>query len=190
MIDRNSWQKLVNERNKWVAHNFPDTPSPDGSILGMIEELGELAHSHLKEEQAIRGRARQHQIKARDAIGDLTIYMLGVMSFTDKVPSKRPVKILEGTERGILKQLSHEVGLISINASIYGCERVVYLLEKYCEMRYWDYGAIVFQTWAKVRERDWIKYPDTGLPSQADEASPVLPRLDNDHPHGSFGGPQ
>jgi len=28
-----------------------------------------------------------------------------------------------------------------------------------------DYGEVVRDTWEKVKQRDWIRYPNTGLPS-------------------------
>lgn len=40
-----------------------------------MEELGELCHAHLKQEQGIRGTAAQHEAKAKDAIGDILIYL-------------------------------------------------------------------------------------------------------------------
>ena len=46
-----------------------------------MEELGELAHAHLKERvpaervMGIRGTAAEHQAHARDAVGDIIIYL-------------------------------------------------------------------------------------------------------------------
>lgn len=58
----------------WLAHNFPNQ-TPHQALLGMVEEVGELAHAHLKAEQGIRG---YDDITARtdiiDAIGDIFIY--------------------------------------------------------------------------------------------------------------------
>lgn len=161
MID---WQKLIDERNAWVEHNFPNTPSPDGSILGVIEELGELCHAALKSEQNIRGTKAQHVEDARDAIGDLTIYLLGIMNHVHRTPSEAipPLRIHDPT--WCLRTLSHEVGLVAINPTIYGCERVVHCLKTYCNFFAWDYGQIVLDTWARVKERDWIKYPKSGMP--------------------------
>jgi hypothetical protein len=41
MID---WDKLIEERNVWVARNFPNARTPLDSFLGCIEELGELVY--------------------------------------------------------------------------------------------------------------------------------------------------
>lgn len=58
----------------WASRNFPDSEHWQ-PLLGAVEELGELAHSHLKESQGIRKTSEEHQIKAKDAIGDIIIYL-------------------------------------------------------------------------------------------------------------------
>jgi len=158
------WDLLVHERNVWVEHNFPDSPSPDGSILGIIEELGELCHAALKAGQGIRGSKEQHIEDAKDAIGDLTVYLLGVMNFVGKTPSAAVPPLRISDPCWCLKTLAHEVGLVAINPTIYGCERIIHCLKVYCGYWAWDYELIVLNTWAEVKQRDWIKYPDTGLP--------------------------
>lgn len=45
-------------------------------FTGIAEETGELAHSLLKQQQGIRGTAEEHEEKARDAVGDLAIFLL------------------------------------------------------------------------------------------------------------------
>lgn len=45
-------------------------------ILGMVEELGELAHAVLKSFQGIRGNRSEHEAAQRDAYGDIRVYML------------------------------------------------------------------------------------------------------------------
>jgi NTP pyrophosphatase (non-canonical NTP hydrolase) len=66
--------RLQREHAKWVEHNFPGQESwvP---LLGAVEELGELAHAHIKSHQGIRGSAEKHEAKGRDAIGDVLIYL-------------------------------------------------------------------------------------------------------------------
>lgn len=45
------------------------------NLLGMQEELGELCHSHLKQEQGIK-MEEDHEFKKRDAIGDLMGFLI------------------------------------------------------------------------------------------------------------------
>jgi NTP pyrophosphatase (non-canonical NTP hydrolase) len=66
--------RLQKENNTWALHNFPER-KPHMPLLGALEELGELSHSHLKAEQGIRGTQAEHKAKAADAIGDVIIYL-------------------------------------------------------------------------------------------------------------------
>jgi len=65
---------LQKEHKIWVDHNFPDQISHHG-LLGVVEEVGELSHAHLKREQNIRGTDEKHQLDIEDAIGDIVIYL-------------------------------------------------------------------------------------------------------------------
>lgn len=58
----------------WTEHNFPNA-TPWEPLVGMVEELGELAHAHLKGVQSIRHTAKEiHKMKI-DAIGDILVYL-------------------------------------------------------------------------------------------------------------------
>jgi NTP pyrophosphatase (non-canonical NTP hydrolase) len=79
-----------------------------------MEEVGELAHAHLKHDQGIRGLEDQdlaHTQKV-DAVGDIVIY-----------------------------------------------------LASYCTANNIDLEAAVKKTWEEVKARDWVTYPDKGVPS-------------------------
>ena len=64
----------------WRERNFPDADDTQ-QLLGIAEECGELSHAHLKAMQRIRGSQAEHDAAARDAIGDLAIYMMGYCSY-------------------------------------------------------------------------------------------------------------
>ncbi len=64
--------KMQRELYDWDKKNFGEQPSYR-SLLGATEELGELAHAHLKEEQGIR--ESNYEEDAKDAIGDTIIYL-------------------------------------------------------------------------------------------------------------------
>lgn len=64
--------KMQKELFTWDKKNFGDQPAYR-SLLGAFEEIGELAHAHLKEEQGIR--ASNYEEDAKDAIGDTIIYL-------------------------------------------------------------------------------------------------------------------
>lgn len=71
--------KVQKEQKDWAKKNFGDSGTivevPGGGALhGVTEELGELCHAHLKESQGIRLN-EDHEAKAKDAIGDIIIYL-------------------------------------------------------------------------------------------------------------------
>ena len=69
--------QLQSERNIWVAKNFPGDRVED-SLMGALEELGELAHHLLKRRQGIRGDAAFHTAEIEDAVADCVIFLAGV----------------------------------------------------------------------------------------------------------------
>lgn len=72
-------EQIQQERDEWVMHNFPHDRIED-SFMGMVEELGELAHHLLKSDQGIRGEGVDHQAEIKDACADLVIFTLGIAS--------------------------------------------------------------------------------------------------------------
>ena len=71
--------EIQKEQAVWSARNFPGAEDYY-PLLGAVEELGELAHAHLKGIQGIRGSAEDHAKAARDAVGDVVIYLLDYCS--------------------------------------------------------------------------------------------------------------
>lgn len=72
-------RELTTEHRKWLAHNFPNQ-TPDEAFLGVVEEVGEIAHTLLKAKQGIR----EHSIDTSqvfndlvDGVGDLVIFLDG-----------------------------------------------------------------------------------------------------------------
>lgn len=66
--------KLQREQREWALENFGDAPAWQ-PLLGIVEEVGELAHAHLKQAQGIRTE-EDHEADAKDAIGDIIIYLV------------------------------------------------------------------------------------------------------------------
>lgn len=62
------------EIKEWSKKNFGDQPSTN-PLLGIMEELGELTHAHLKGIQGIRHTSEEIFKMRRDALGDIFIYM-------------------------------------------------------------------------------------------------------------------
>lgn len=69
-----SLRQLETEVQEWAKRNFPNN-KPHMPLLGATEEVGELAHAHLKMEQGIRGTPEEHLAAKKDAVGDIIIYL-------------------------------------------------------------------------------------------------------------------
>jgi hypothetical protein len=176
------WMDYHRRRDAWVGHNFPPKGAEIPGVfttMGIIEECGELAHAHLKEAQAIRGTGEKHQADARDAVGDLTVYLWGITarqpaSFVDTAfwnKVRRTADLPFTADQRILKialRVGYVAGIISKDLPsdllFHQTARLVGHLIGYCEARGWDYHRIVDETWEAVEKRDWIKYPENGFP--------------------------
>lgn len=66
--------ELQEEVKAWSARNFPNN-KPHHPLLGIVEEVGELSHAHLKLEQGIRGTPEELHNQKIDAVGDILIYL-------------------------------------------------------------------------------------------------------------------
>lgn len=164
-----NWNDLIVDRRRWMDHNFPGDTNPLNSVLGMIEEAGELAHAHLKEKQNIRGTPEEHQKAAKDAVADFTIYSLGVMHHWRCRPANFTYAKFKDMDKALLGMassagqiaqalLDHEVRPVFLSSAIM-CANA------YATLRGWDYEGLVLETWNDVSQRDWIKYPYNGLSS-------------------------
>lgn len=65
--------------HEWRQRNFPGATAED-QLLGVVEEVGELAHAMLKRKQGIRGTDEEHEDAEKDAIGDILVYLAGLCS--------------------------------------------------------------------------------------------------------------
>jgi len=66
--------KFQKEVEKWASKNFGRKHSYH-PLLGVVEEIGELCHAHLKQEQGIRGTIAEHDDAIKDAIGDAVVFL-------------------------------------------------------------------------------------------------------------------
>jgi len=72
-------RQIQDEAGQWREHNFPPADRTAAmQTLGVCEESGELAHAVLKDAQGIRGTHEEHLAEAKDAAGDIVIYLCGV----------------------------------------------------------------------------------------------------------------
>jgi NTP pyrophosphatase (non-canonical NTP hydrolase) len=71
--------QLQKEHQKWVERNFPAETLED-AVLGMFEEVGEIAHHVLKMKQGIRGDEAMHKREILDGIADTVIFATFIAS--------------------------------------------------------------------------------------------------------------
>jgi NTP pyrophosphatase (non-canonical NTP hydrolase) len=176
MID---WAQLIAERDVWVNLNFPPYPGEipgNDSILGLIEENGELAHAHLKAKQGIRGTPEEHEAAMRDAIGDIVIYLLGVMSANCRPTAIQPTEVIGVSREDCIYGIARQVGALSYYAYKHNLDgemigapnwefsvnRILGHCQAFCFRRRWDFEEIVMSTWDHVSKRDWQKHRAEG----------------------------
>lgn len=69
--------ELQREVAFWTIKNFKNRELWQ-PVMGVAEEAGELCHATLKMSQGIRGSKKKHLDEAKDAIGDVVIYLADV----------------------------------------------------------------------------------------------------------------
>jgi len=179
-------QTLQNEQAVWSEKNFGEQP-PTAPLLGLIEEVGELAHAVLKRNQGIR-TGENHIEQMKDAIGDIVIYaadyatrqgfqldaayglLVGfedMRNFRDDAGTDAFVFSISLSLGRLCKYHSARVNLgkaetIELQTSYMGA--LLVQLKRLCDREDLRLDKIIEETWAQVKRRDWKKYPETGLP--------------------------
>jgi len=185
-------EEFQTQQLAWTQHNFGEAPEYH-PLLGIVEEMGELAHSKLKSLQGIRGSMAIHDAEGKDAIGDCTIFLtdyctkkswqlneiLNVTTFDDlqKRCTIEPIGVQIGSSVPPCVKLLLEAAHAAGKASIAECSssrdsgRVALAtfmgkLASYCAIRGWSLQEIVETTWAEVSKRDWTVNAQTGEASE------------------------
>ena len=160
------------ELKVWTIYNFGKQESII-PIMGMIEELGELTHAHLKELQGIR--KSDFLADKKDAIADITIYLLNYFNCINKdinlIQSALDCEHEDIDTNFCIFNLSHKIGILSdteiINDStcidIKITSYILFTLREYAHNIDFDLLTIVNEIWEKVKLRDWKKYPLNGI---------------------------
>lgn len=158
------FKKLQTEHREWSIKNFGEQEVEDFQ-LGLIEEVGELAHSVLKRKQGIRN-TEGHDLLIRDAVGDITLYLIGLASCLDVSLNdyNRDYYIHEDmfTVKNISSRINHVLNSPLPTISYYenSIYSVFYVLSGFSGKEGFDYEQTVKETWANVKKRDWVNDPD------------------------------
>tara|TARA_Y100000310_G_C20290749_1_gene627104 strand:- start:297 stop:638 length:342 start_codon:yes stop_codon:yes gene_type:complete len=79
--------QLQKEIAQWREENFPDSGDAETQLIGVVEEVGALAHLILKRKQRIRNTSLlsddKWKEKAEDEVGDIIIYLMNLCTNLD-----------------------------------------------------------------------------------------------------------
>lgn len=161
------FKELQEEHKIWALKNFGIQENEDYA-LGMIEEVGELAHAILKRKQGIRNN-ENHGENIKDAIGDIVIYLIGFCNQLNiNIDDCKPCF------NGVMKQgvldVSEAINELISEKDSMEIDNVLGLLIIFCDKEGIDFEEAVFNTWNNiVSKRDWKKNPDCITEKEAKE---------------------
>jgi NTP pyrophosphatase (non-canonical NTP hydrolase) len=157
----------------WEVKNF-GKQKPYTCHLGLIEECGELAHAVLKMDQGIRGTPEQHIAAAKDAVGDILIYLLGYCTSIelqlqdvlecetfDTIQAR--IATAPFTRDEYIRRINKEISRCWTYRTVGSSERdsingLVEHLAEFSMREKWSLQEIFDTTWNKVvKKRDWVK---------------------------------
>ena len=152
----------------WNEFNFPNN-TKENCILGIVEEIGELSHCILKQNQGIRKESSTEE-KLQDAIGDIVIYALNycnycgidIMEALDSMHSDdhENISILD-----CITDMCFQIDSLTRDSSIIGevtiggIIRNLYML---CEHKDYCLLDITNTVWDEVSQRNWHEFPNNG----------------------------
>lgn len=183
-----TWKRLQSEQRAWSDFNF-DPHTFLWPLWGTIEELGELVHARLKQEQGIRGTPEEHLANQKDAIGDGIVFLsdvcsqkgwdLGELAKTDgpddfqktyKAPAgKSPIRICLSALADLMvcledaerSEKQDDKDLFDAHAR-QAVHQYLIGLSGYCREKDWSLHEIVSETWGEVKKRNWRSNKATG----------------------------
>ena len=161
------------EQHAWSLKNF-GPHGPDDPLDGLIEEFGELHHAVLKRRQGIRGTAEEHDAAERDALGDMVIYLLDLLStIGERIPGlglTGPARLPIQLRREMLADMAdigrlletRKVDESAIESITDASAWLIAHMTDYADARGWSLLEIVNETWEQVSQRDWSAAPKDG----------------------------
>lgn len=177
-MDSTRLRVFQKEQQQWADRNFPGQKSIH-PFYGMVEEVGELHHAVLKLEQGIRV-TEDHAEGIADAVGDILIYtasfctkhrvsLVHIWKFDSTLPDwTRDFPLLWMTRAlgdiaGVLLRAHTREETVNPEDLLVPLNRIVHALHDFCRFRGLDMETLLFDTWDRVKKRDWQKNPRTGV---------------------------
>lgn len=157
--------KLQDEIHAWHLRNYPNDDM-QSALLGIAEELGEVARAQLKQDGGIRGTWQEWQDEKFKEIGDVFIGLLNYAGFrgfslaTEVEESVSPAIANYTTAKGALLAAYTSFGLM---LQCYQDPAAFYTdLVAYCGYNNFDPAEVLEKRWAVISKRDYIANPLTG----------------------------
>lgn len=166
-----TYDQFQKEHLEWSAHNWREQP-PWVPLLGIVEEVGELASSRVTD----GGVA-----SAADAVGDILVYLahycndmdVSMQEAWDSRKAKNKMlrvgafpKIVAQLGRlahahikqyqGIRTNEDHDATRLAAVGDL------MRFLDIYCSIHYMNMQQCMEETWTKVKQRDWVANPVDG----------------------------
>lgn len=166
---------MQKEQEIWADKNFPGNKMIH-PLVGIIEEVGELAHVVLKETQTIRYTPDVVIAKKKDAVSDIMIFLAHYCtknSFTMpeiQVPAQEMIHVRADQHRMVLN-ISKIVGDAAQDYLLSGDESdfkwrvrsfavaLTVALDEFSAANGFSMMNAVEETWSQVKSRDWKKNP-------------------------------
>lgn len=145
-----TWKQLQDEQKEWSMRNFGPHPA-EHPMLGMIEELGELAHAHLKGLQGIRHTPEEILEMKKDACADFMIFMADYCTC-----SKLNLAVLVRDGMKLNPDLSSIMWIVALMTERRWREMVA-TLAAYAKEQGFDLEEETFRVWEQVKQRNWRK---------------------------------
>jgi hypothetical protein len=153
-------QQISDEITPWAAKNFK-VHKPH---IGILEEIGEMAHVILKAHQKIRGYDDPVKRKREliDGIADVAIYGLHYIGIHKLAAPISLDNLSDLSENTLLSNLSYAAGAIlsgDRNLSRNNLPILFNNLNTLAIRENVNFLALVNDTWNKVSQRDWTANP-------------------------------
>lgn len=165
-------QQIQDEQRGWSLKNFGPHKAR-WPALGIFEEVGELAHHQLKQEQKIRGTHEEHEANKKDSVADCLVFLLDYCTCMGWVVSEdiliEPLAELQASDevksRDINWDFMPKLFRLVYDTSDDGTSaltmeeatQIFTNLAVYCNRWGYDMHACLEATWLRVRERDFTK---------------------------------
>lgn len=151
--------KIQREADVWQREQFGVRPAYEMQ-LGIIEEIGELAHAELKSMQGIRGTKEELLAKAANAVGDIAIYAVQNLTLHDVEFEELDLWEIQGvkTPHVCITYLCRNATAIALAnnrfATLNATGNLFSFLAGYCKLKGLNLQDELEKVWNEVKQRN------------------------------------